>query len=93
MALDLIRRGLCCDSFDILVEFRIYLADVLQRPITFLVWRWVHGGFAFPCSVSASIMARSRPAVRRIKEAVGVNKIRIRLGHESLNVTLAYLKG
>ena len=47
MALDLIRRGLCCDSFDILVEFRIYLADVLQRPITFLIWCRVHGALPF----------------------------------------------
>jgi len=27
------------------------------------------------------------------EEGVSVNTIRIRLGHESLNVTLAYLKG
>ena len=32
-------------------------------------------------------------AIRKLTQAASMNTIRIRLGHESLDVTLAYLKG
>lgn len=33
------------------------------------------------------------PAIRKMTQVASMNTIRIRLGHESLDVTLAYLKG
>lgn len=49
-------------------------------------------GLAFSCSISASIMPRL-PSCTLHNEGVSLNTIRIQLGHESLDVTLAYLKG